>query len=244
MSGAIVRPLPFTVTASGISGAARIGTAEPKEVAVALGGAATITLDLGGVTPVDTIFLGYTNDGGATPLALSCGTANPNTTVLAPALTSLSTKIPGERRHYAFAAAAPVNARYIGISGNLPAGFQIGVAAVGKRFWPMYGHDLGSGRPVIDTGTASRRVDGGFGIEDGAGAGGWQWTFGDLSDAERDELYGIARDRRMSRSILVAEDVNATLSEAWHWSLLQRIEPYERFDVGATKWALRIEDWA
>jgi hypothetical protein len=48
-------------------------------------------------------------------------------------------------------------------------------------------------------------------------------------------------------SILVVEDPDQAatgLNERVHWGLFDKLESYERIAPGATKWTLRIEDWA
>lgn len=242
----IMRPLPMAIAGTGFSLPQRVASEEPKEVAVALGGAASITLDLLGVTNIDTIFVGFTNDAGAGQLRWSYGVAGPTETIvenLAPA----PTKQIAARRHFFRTLEAPIAARYVQIySPNLTAGYEIGVIAIGKAFKPALGPEIGQGRGVIDTGSATRRLDGGFGIVRGARAGTWQWTLGDLTDDERDELYGLILDRGETASVLVFEDleIGGALGDKLHWSLLQRNEAYERRDPNLNRWALKLQDWA
>lgn len=244
---ALVRPLSATIAATGIAPAWRAMTPEPKEVAVAgSAGAIAITIDFGSVVQLDNVFIGFTNADAATPLQLSYGVAGPWATAVGGARAALPTRLRAPRRHYLWQLEAPVAARYIGIAGNVPAGFQIGVIAAGEAFRPEWGPELGHGRGVIETGSATRRPDGGFGIVKGVRAPTWQWTLGDLSDDERDELYALIVSQGETETLLVIEggDSEPPLAESVHWSLLTRVEPYERNDPGMTRWALRLQDWA
>lgn len=243
----IVCPLAATIAGDGMSALNRALTVEPKEVAVsAAGGAIQVTLDLGAATQIDTVYIGFTNAGDATALQLSHGLANGFQTNIDAPIAPAATKRLDPVRHYFKWLPVPVNARYIGIAGNVPAGFEIGVIAVGKAWSPAYGQEMGSGRGIIDTGSATRRLDGGFGIVRGARAGTWQWTLGDLSDEERDELYALLFAIGETGTALVIEDteLGGVQADKLHWSLFRRIEAYERRDVGLTRWGLKLEDWA
>ena len=242
----IIRPLPFAVAATGLASASQLLSPEPKQVAVAIGGAATIALDLGAATAIDTVFIGYTNDSGAGSFAMSYGPATGFENAVAGATTALPTKLIGGRPHFLKVLAAPVTARFIGLTANLAAGFEIGVVALGKALRPALGPEFGHGKGVIDTGTATRRRDGGFAIDPGTRATSFQWTLGDLTDDVRDQLYAILQDRGETRSVLIVEgtEPSPALSERLHWSLMTRIEAYERRDPELTRWSLKTQDWA
>lgn len=249
MSGAsIVRPLLFSITSTGFAGAARLTTPEPKEVAVANGGAGTLTIDLGTAQLIDTIFVGFTNGAAGGTIQLSYGVASIDTAIGGP-IAPLPTRLIKPRRHFLTQLGAPVTARYIGVAGNFAAGFEVGIAAVGKAFTTTLGHEQGAGRPIVDTGSAARRPDGGFGIDRGVRAGGFAWTYGDLSDDERDDLYALLLEIGTSGGpVLVIEEtgsVPAGAAERVHWGPFTRIEQYERKAPEAkTVWSLRMEDWA
>lgn len=243
---AIVRPFPLNALGGTMPNVARLLTPDPKEAAIdAAGGARTIDIDLGLVRTFDTIFLGFL---GSFNFTLSYGSAGYAEVNLANTLRSdlIAPELADPIRHAVAVLAAPVNGRYIRISGAFPAGFTIGVLAVGLSFQAFWGHEWGAGRPVEDTGTAERLIGGGFGINEGVRVGGYQWTFGDLTDAETRQLYTIARDRGTTRSVLVVEDVDQSvgLHERVHWGLLDRLEAYERTHPGNTRWNLRVRDWA
>lgn len=244
---ALARPSQATIAATGIAPAWRMMTPEPKEVAVSVaGGAIAITIDLGAVVQFDTAFVGFTNANPATPLQLSFGIAGAWEVAEGAGKMALPTRTKAPRRHYLWQLGEPVLARYVGIAGNVPAGFQIGVVAAAQSFRPKWGPEFGHGRGIIDTGSATRRPDGGFGIVKGVRAATWQWTLGDLSDEEREELFALVFDRGETETLLAIEGgaIDPPYGESVHWSLLTRVEPYERNDPGMTRWALRIQDWA
>lgn len=243
----LLRPLPVaSATGSGITGASRALTPDPKEAAFWTGGAGSITLDLGVSRSIDSVFTGYTGPANMTVETSADGsgfTALPGATLrsddVAP---DLFTPI-----YHAFAiASAPVSARYVRISGNFTANTPLGVVAIGKAFVPTYGHEWGAGRPIEDTGTAERLIGGGFGIEEGVRAGGYQWTFGDLSDDETRALYAFFRDRGATRSFLCVEDPERTagIHERIHWGILSRLDAYEREARNLNRYSFSIRDWA
>lgn len=249
----IMRPEPLVPYSSfALVGAANVLTAEPKEVAVTSGGFPSFYADAGAPIAVDTFVLGYVAKAGAD---LSGFTVNFFAGGLGGApqvgqAALLPTALRAGRRHCVLQLGAPVAERivgfYIGGPGADAAGLQIGLFAVGRSFRPAWGSEYGSGAGVIDTGSVTRRRDGGFGIDPGARAATLQWTFGDLSDAETDALFALLMDRGETASIVAIEgaDTGPTTSEQVHWGRFTRIETYERLDAGITRWSLRMEDWA
>jgi len=251
---AIVRPIaPVAISA----GRERLLTPNPKEAytsaAIGIGSGTNVGLDMGAAVSLDSFFLGFTDVPASTTLTVHTIAA------MGGAVTALVADRPiahsnlfSPRRHALAIAPAPVAARYWRLSlynntgAAIPAGFTMGVLAVGKAFSPTWGHEWGAGRPYEDTGSAERLFGGGFGINDGVLASGYQWTFGDLSDAEREQLHAIVMDRRGTRSALVVEDPDPTdgLNERIHWGLFDRLEPFERVQAGLTRWNLKIRDWA
>jgi len=243
----ITRPLALTISGTGMTGLQRLLTPEPKEVAVAAGGAVALTIDLGAVQLVDTVFIGFTSAPPTITLQLSYGVAGGFTSAFEPATAPLDTRLFTPRRHFAVDLAASVSARYIGVAGTLPAGTEIGVVAVGRRFCPAFGHEAGAGRPLSSTATTARRPDGGIGSDGGVTYGGFAWTYGDLTDSERDDLWAIVRDRGFDLPVLVVEEAGTPFSaqaERYHWGTFTRIDTYER-KVPDTKtvWSLRVDDW-
>lgn len=243
----IVKPYPIA-TAGGSAGMDRLATPDPKEaVVVSTGG--YLALDMGVPVTADTLFIGYHSATADQQFAaFATGSTyydNPISVVITSQLQQPGLGPPFHR----LARFAPITSRYWRIDFNAGANntaYYMGVIALGQAFQPTYGHEYGSGRPVTDTGSAERLFGGGFGINEGTRAGGWQWTLGDLTDAEVRTLYRIALDRGTTRSVLVVEDPDITdgLNERIHWGLFAKLDPYERFAPGASRWALRIDDWA
>lgn len=253
-----MRPLvPLAVTSAGGFDAAdvvQILTPNPKQVGIAEAlpnnGSILLRVDMGAVVNADTFYLGFANS--ATPQEVTVWTASAawaNLVQVDATRAIIESALTPPIRHGFVYAPAPVASRYWNISlinrsgGALDLAF--GVLAMGKSFKCALGHEQGAGRSIEDTSTVERLFSGGFGINEGAIVGGYQWTFGDLTDAEREELYALARGVGQSRSILVVEDPDYTagLAERIHWGLFDRLSPFERLSPGLTRWELRIRDW-
>lgn len=116
---------------------------------------------------------------------------------------------------------------------------------LGLSFQTEYGEERGGGGIIEDTGTVERLFGGGFGIDEGVATTGYQWTFGDLQDAERRQLFQIVKRLRTTRSFLMVENPAQTdgLNERIHWGNLRKLEAYERIDPRNSKWALSMWDW-
>lgn len=93
--------------------------------------------------------------------------------------------------------AEPVNARYLHFDVTQPTGQPIsaGIVMVGKAFRPALGQEWGAGRRPIDTGSVTPLLSGGFSIVEGARKRHLNFTLGDLSEAEADQLEDLALDR-------------------------------------------------
>ena len=106
--------------------------------------------------------------------------------------------------------------RYIRISVTQPAGNAVlsaGVVMVGAAWRPTFNMELGHGRRVIDTGSATSLADGGFATVDGARKRQFNWTLGDLSIAETDALEELALKHGQTLPLLVVEDPAATVGQ-------------------------------
>jgi len=211
-----------------------------------------IDIDLGVAMPVDSVYVGYHNSV-ATNQMIALQTLGNfadlpiNATVIEP--TSLIPLGLGLPYHSFMRAEGPSVGRYwrfiIRNRGDNPP-LTVGVLALGLTWQAQFGHEWGAGRTIEDTGSSERLFGGGFAIDDGVAAGGYQWTFGDLQPDEVRRLYQIVKDRRTTRSLLVVEDPDQTdgLNERIHWGLLRKLDAYERLDPLNTKWSLQIGDWA
>jgi hypothetical protein len=239
----IVKPLAIsTATAPGSSGALNILTPDPKEVVVG-GGAGTyfMNIDMGSSVTIDTVFLGGLSSGtylSALRSATGMGTGT---------VSLYSPGAPTVAAPYGFKKlAAPVASRYFQVDfGNPSAAPMAGVLVLGLAFQPTFNREWGSGRPIIDTGAKEPLLGGGFGIGEGARKGGFRWTFGDLTDAEIETLYDLAKDRGETRSILVCEDPDDTtnLGKRLHYGLFDRLEVFERANPSQTRWSMSMTEW-
>lgn len=252
---AIMKPEPF-VSGGGVGfyNAANVISIEPKQVAVTQVGYQALQFNLAGAKSIDTLWLGYLssiggNDLGPVDVTFLALDGSGNAVTLGTAAL-LPTSPPAGRRHAVLELAEPYTATTFaarldnGAAGL--AGIAVGCFAVGSSFRPTWGGEWGGGVGLTDTGTATRRRDGGFGIDPGVSAAQLQWTFGDLSDAERAQLFGMLKQRGATTTpFLVIEggDAGPTSTEEVHWGLFTRIEPYERQAPGMSRWSLRFEDW-
>lgn len=241
----LTRWAPAAAIGGSMEDAGRLLSPAPKEAAVSAGGARTIDIDLGAPTAVDQIMLGHTNAADGFSLAASYGLAGYAETAL-PAIVAAPANAITLPRHMLADYDAPITARYIRLSGALPAGFYAGTLTVGRALRPTWGHEWGGGRFVLDTGSNQRLLGGGFGVAPGARVGGWEWTMGDLTDLEVDQLYRLQRDAGTTSPVLVVEDPDATapgLNERIHYGLFAKLDVYNRKAQGQTSWGLRIEEW-
>lgn len=246
---AIVRPEALVTSGiSGLIGGANVLRPEPKQVAVSSGGYLAVQANLPGATLVDTLLVGFVGSAGVAldGLTFSFLALRAGNQVQLGAASLLATRVRSGRRHALLQLSQPqvldVVAFYLD---GAPAGISIGLFAAGLAFRPTWGGEWGGGVGLVDTASVTRRKDGGFGIDPGVRAMLPQWTFGDLSDTERTDLFGLLHGCGESEPMLVIEgdDTGPTLSEQIHWGLFTRIEAYERTAPGTTRWSLRFQDW-
>lgn len=248
----IVEPMTIGLASSRGSGVANLATSNPKEVwaDTGVGSAATITIDLGSVRPVDTVMLGYLRQAhaGAT-WSVTGGIANPAEQILQEVA---PLRVPDVVSRFAATSHAvwhggAVNVRYVAISITQPAGsafLTAGVLVVGRSFSAAWNHEWGAGRRPIDTGSATSLPSGGFAIVEGARKRALTWTFGDLTTAEVDQLEGIALERGETATALVIEDADRTAG-LWariHYGLF-KWKPFERRNRAQSRWEMEIEEW-
>lgn len=239
---AIIRPLPATMTGDMVN-PERMATDDPKEVAYsANAGAREIEFDLGSPQMVGAIYLGGVT-GGTTAFTVTGGPVGYAENALGNLVVAPKRTATGPRQY--LMTFAPQLIRYVRLSANLAQGFAVGIARLGELFQPTWGHEWGAGRYLVDTSIVTRNRAGGFGIDKGAIATGWEFTLGDLTDEEREALFDMLRKVGESNPIIVSEDpaVTADLDARLHYGLFQRLEKYERQSVGVTRWSLKVEDW-
>jgi hypothetical protein len=247
----IVEPLAFTALSSRGSGVANLATNDPKEVwADEATGSATLTIDLGGLRAIDTVFLGYASPpAAAATWSISGGRLGPNEQVLQ---ASTALRVPdavgtyAERSHALWNGAA-VSVRYLSITVTQPVGnpaLTIGVFIAGLAVTSERGHEWGSGRQLIDTGSVTALPSGGFAVVEGARKRSLTWTFGDLSTAEVDQLEAIALRRGESSTALVIEDAtrSAGLWSRCHYGLF-KWRAFERRNKVQTRWEMEVVEW-
>jgi len=247
----IVRPRqPTVVTASNGTGGSNVATPDPKEVWVGSSSPVGFSFDFGKPVAFDSLFIGFIGGVSAPSYAWSSGLAGGGEVVhnaYMPAFAPSSSAEP-PRRHAFRRLAAPVEHRYgqVDFAPNLAGAVPtIGIIIFGLAFETQYNREKGGGRTVIDTGSVESLPGGGFGIGHGTRKGGFRWVFGDLSDAELDQLYDLALNRGNSRPLIAVEDPDATpgLNERIHYGLFERFEHYERGDPTKHRWGLSVTQW-
>ncbi|MDZ7894978.1 MAG: hypothetical protein U5M50_08560 [Sphingobium sp.] len=250
----IVAPMDFVGIAVGRgSGGGNLVTPDPKEVWAdsSAADAASISIDLGSARSIDTIFLGHVY--GATADAawtIRGGIAANDEFTIAENAPLRVPDVAGrfESMSHALRFGAAITARYLRIwvaqgAGGPP--LMIGRAIVGKAFQPALNREWGSGRKIIDTGSATPLPSGGFGISEGVRKRSFAWTFGDLSEAEVDALEAVALECGETRTVLVVEDPAQTagLRSRIHYGLFQKLTAFERRNPAQTRWEFTVEQW-
>ena len=250
----ILSPSPVSaVAASRGTGAANLLKDDPKEVWAdsAVSTAANIDVDLGSVTSIDTVFLGYvTPPAAGASWTITGGAAGYTDTVVKAggALRAIDSTGQSPALSHAFWHGAAVNVRYLRLAVTQPAGsaaLTAGVVMAGAAFVPVWNNEWGGGRRVIDSSAVTGLPSGGFAIVDGARKGSYTWTLGDLTEAEVDTLYAMQLDRGASKPLLVVEDPGATTGQRnrIHYGLLTSLQQFERRNAKQTKWAFSLEEW-
>lgn len=114
-----------------------------------------------------------------------------------------------------------------------------------KAFVPTFNKEWGAGRRPIDTGVATSLPSGGFAAVPGARKMAYNWSFGDLTDAEVDALCELALDVGETNPVLVVEDPAMTTGQRsrLHYGLFQGLKAYERRNPKQTRWDWTIEEW-
>lgn len=250
----IVQPLPIaSVIASRGTGANNLSTFDPKEVWADItpdGFAATLSIDLGAARSIDTIFLGFLRPATDAIWAISGGVAGPNEIVLQGAAAMRVLDLPGQdvRYDHALWTGPAQTARYLNIPVAQPGGaaaLSIGVLVIGKAFAAELGQEWGDGRQPIDLGTATELPSGGFSVVEGARKLRYSWTFGDLSQAEADQLEQLSLALGTTAPGLVIEDADRTpgLRSRIHYGLFEAWKQFERRNRRQTRWEVGIRQW-
>lgn len=250
----IVQPLPIAVVAASRgTGAANLATPDPKEVWAdgASGSAATLTVDFGQAVTIDTIWLGAVRPpaAGAT-WSLAGGLGGSADTAIAATAPLRVPDVAGgfEETSGALWRGAAVTLRTLAVTVTQPGGgaaLTAGVLVAGRAFEAQLGQEWGTGRQPIDTGLATALASGGFAAVEGVRKVQLDWTFGDLSLAEAEQLERIALDRGETRPALVIEDDARTagLRARIHYGLFKKWRAFERRNRRQTRWEISIEQW-
>lgn len=233
------------------SGLPNLFSDDPKEIWN--GGAATqrnLYIDLGVAQAVDSIFIGYTNFTTAqVNIAATTDMSGNGAVQAAPvqAIRAADAKTVRSSKIIPLTTPTPVvTSRYwrIIISADVAA-HQVGRIAFCRQFSAEWDREWGSGRRPIDTGRSTALLGGGFATQDGARKASYNWTFGDLTEAELETLWGIFLRRGTTKPIIVSELEGAATgpNEKLHYGLFQRLDPWERREPNATKWSMEVEEW-
>ncbi|MDB2694393.1 hypothetical protein N9Y45_02985 [Erythrobacter sp.] len=242
------------ITASrGAVSAANLLKFDPREVwrDTSSGSAATLSIDLGALRRIDTVFLGH-----AAPLpdnalwSITGGAAGyVETTLLAQ--TRMRVADPAKSRpirSHALWCGEAVQVRYLRVEVNQPAGqspMAIGSLMVGEAFKARFNQEWGGGRGVIDTGRATRLQSGGFATMEGVRLGSYSWSFGDLDSEEVDALYDIQLQCGTTAPVLVVEDPTPSTGQFHriHYGKFASLKPYKRRSPAQTRWEMEVEQW-
>lgn len=249
----IMSPMPIAaIGASRGTGAQNLSTVDPKEVwrDDAIGAECYITIDLGSVKSIDTVLLGFVTDpADSAVFRVSGGLTEYGEFAIQEATPLRAPDTIGIRSgtSHALWHGAAVDARYVSMGIIQPSGLPIsaGIAMVGKAFRPALGQEWGAGRRPIDTGSVTPLLSGGFAIVEGARKRHLNFTLGDLSEAEVDQLEALALDRGESRPVLIVENVDRTpgLRQRIHYGLFERWRAFERRNRKQTRWEIGLEEW-
>jgi hypothetical protein len=196
---------------------------------------------MGASVTADTFFAGFL---AGTGLTVDLYTATGMGTGLSLVQTMNVGPLTGRRPH-AHLKRAAVTSRYwqLNFTGALTA---LGVIAMGQSVQPTWGHEWGSGRQPIDTASIANLRGGGFAVEPGATKGAWQFSLGDLTDADLSALWDMTLDIGIHSPVLAMEDpalTGAAMNAALHYGLLQRPDVYERQFPNSSRWSFRVEEW-
>lgn len=246
---------PFPVSASASSQGAEntsllnAFTNDPKEVYLQNSGTGrNLYIDLGSVQTVDTFHMGFSNAVLSQGRLYSCDNlAGANAVARSSAKVMRPADCKTIRASMTHQLTVPFASRYWYIQLNNLDGFalQIGRIDLCHSFSADFDREWGSGRRPIDTGRSTALLGGGFGTQEGVRKAGYSWTFGDLTEAELETLWGIFLRRGTTQPVIVNEWEGAAVAanEKLHYGLFQRLDQFERREPNATKWGMELEEW-
>lgn len=249
----ICRPAAATAVSVSIgAGKDNLLSDKPKEAWITGAvGPVYAVLDLGSVQEIDFVYLGSVNGVAGTTWAVSYSAASSTGTGSTALDTTVAPTAKTKRglMHLLAVLPEPVSARYIRVTvdqGNGGPGLTAGILRAGLSYRPTWGQEWGGGRAVVDTGTKERLPDGGLGVDLGARFSAFQWTFGDLSDDEVEELHAFCLEVGETIPFVLAENVGSGVPathESVHWCTFDKLDFFERRDPRSSRWAFRVEEW-
>lgn len=244
----IVAPLAIAaISANNGTGASNLLTRSPREVwRAAAVGSSIIDIDLGVVTAIDTIFLGFTNatQGATWSIATMTGPGGAGLSVIRSTVALPVPNAIGPRQHGYVRLDEPVATRYLRVTVNQVGGsapLYAGIVLVGLTIERPY--EYRAGRVALDLSKKTELVDGGFGVSEGAIVSSYRFTLSGLTDAQVEELWQIVMSIGESAPLLVVEGHDSLRFSHLHYGLFQRLEPFEREEPEDTRWGLSIRDW-
>jgi hypothetical protein len=250
----ILPPTPIAaIGADRGSGVANLLTRSPKEVWIdsADGSYARINIDFGQTVAIDTVFLGFVSPPAAGAIWTIAGglTGYADFTMKsASTLRVVDSASSSPSQTHAFWTGASFNVRYLRILVQQTSGagpLSAGIVMAGSAFRPTFNMEFGNGRRIIDTGTVASLPDGGFASVEGARKRAFEWTLGDLTRDETDDLEELLLGFGETIPLLVVEDPDRTTGQRnrIHYGLFTGLKAYERANPAQTKWAFTFEEW-
>lgn len=251
MSGVlIIKPEPFAaLSATGGAGVGNLATPDPKEVWVAPNADVHwIDIDMGRELAIDSIGLAYTNATVDAQWAVHAihAMGDQGTPIAGTAWMTMRAADSLGPRHHAFVRLPqPFTSRYFRVFVDQGGATPLYAGALVLGFALELYRERGADRNLIDTGIRNDRPDGGFNIGDGVVKTQFAFSFIDLTDAERNRLFAIKRDRGLRLPVLVVEDADLTegQNEAIHYGVFERFQSYERINPRKTRWAGSVLEW-
>jgi hypothetical protein len=210
MSIGLLNPLPLTeaqITGSNIAPIRNLLDPDVQVVATTLALQASLLIDLGADTLIDTLALPLTTASAQTQITLRAGTsaqgASCPQTLRARGALSLEGD-PGPRRTFFWHAPTPVLVRYLTlVLEHTSAGLAIPALVLGKAFKPAVPQNWGDGVGVGDSGLREQLPLGGVLRRTGQRIRAYSWAWSRLSDMETAELGALLMDRGESAPVLV-----------------------------------------
>lgn len=216
------------------------------------GAAYDLTIDLQVDTPIDTVYLGYTNAAAGTTWQIVGATAAQGTAYLTnPAAVMMATATLRASEalgpyYHAFWTGTSKTVRYLRLIVTHSGEFSAGLLLLGAAWRPTWNFEWEAGRGVVDTSLKERLRGGNLDIDERGIVAEWTMVLGDLTDAEARALWKIKKQHGESRPLLLCEDpdsVVAGLNERLHYGVFKELTRYGRTAPDKVRWEMTFEDW-